>query len=116
MTDPLCVCGHSRDNHPDPASGDTRCLAVEDRRDLLAVFDDGRDIAYADCACLRSPPRPGPGIAMTLTATRTSGTGLSRHGPALQQLCKDSAAGAHTRRLVRDDRWDERDPADHPPR
>ena len=56
MTDPLCVCGHSRDNHPDPASGDTRCLAVEDRRDLLAVFDDGRDIAYADCACLRSPP------------------------------------------------------------
>ena len=23
LYDPLCVCGHSRDNHADPTSGDT---------------------------------------------------------------------------------------------
>ena len=42
-----------------PASGDTRCLAVEAREDLLEVFDDGRDSAYAYCACLHfTPARP----------------------------------------------------------
>ena len=43
MPDSLCVCGHLASHHADPASGDTRCLVVEDRRDLLDVFDDGRD-------------------------------------------------------------------------
>ena len=43
MPEALCVCGHLAEHHADPASGDTRCLAVEDRRDLLDVFDDGRD-------------------------------------------------------------------------
>jgi Antitoxin VbhA len=49
----LCVCGHARSGHDDLASGDARCLAVEDRRDLLAVFDDGREDVYGYCACLR---------------------------------------------------------------
>jgi hypothetical protein len=40
------VCGHLTSSHADPSSGDTRCLAVEDRRDLLVVFDDGRDTTY----------------------------------------------------------------------
>ena len=53
MPDSLCVCGHLASHHADPASGDTRCLVVEDRRDLLDVFDDGRDRAIAYCACLR---------------------------------------------------------------
>ena len=53
LYDPLCVCGHSRDNHADPTSGDTRCLTVEDRHDLLAVVDDGRESSYGYCACLR---------------------------------------------------------------
>ncbi len=48
-TSRLCTCGHSRDRHDDDGS----CTAVEDRRDLLDVFDDGKhhDIAY--CACMR---------------------------------------------------------------
>jgi hypothetical protein len=54
--DPLCACGHLASNHAEPSSGDTRCLAVEHRRDLLAVFDDGRDTAYGYCACLRFQP------------------------------------------------------------
>jgi len=52
----LCVCGHLAENHGDAASGDTRCLAVEDRRDLLDVFDDGRDGPIAYCACLAYRP------------------------------------------------------------
>jgi hypothetical protein len=52
MPKPLCVCGHLAEHHADPASGDTRCLAVEDRRDLLEVFDDGRDGPIGYCACL----------------------------------------------------------------
>jgi hypothetical protein len=52
LLDQLCVCGHLPSHHADPSTGDTRCLAVEDRRDLLAVFDDGRDTAYGYCACL----------------------------------------------------------------
>jgi hypothetical protein len=51
--DPLCACGHRRSGHAEPSSGDTRCLAVEDRRDLLAAFDDGREHDIAYCACLR---------------------------------------------------------------
>ena len=53
MTDPLCVCGHRASHHDTPDSDDTRCLAVETRDDLLQVFDDGRGIADAYCACLR---------------------------------------------------------------
>ena len=54
--DHLCVCGHLASNHAKPSSGDTRCLAVEDRRDLLAVFDDGCTATYGYCACLRFKP------------------------------------------------------------
>lgn len=57
----LCICGHLHSNHADPAGGDTRCLAVEDRRDLPEAFDDGRDRQYAYCACLHfltAPRRP----------------------------------------------------------
>ena len=71
MSDPLCVCGHRASNHATPDSGDTRCLAVEAREDLLYVFDDGRDGAYGYCGCLRftaTQPDPGPGVAMTQTA------------------------------------------------
>lgn len=56
MPEPLCVCGHLATNHADPASGDTRCLAVEDRRDLLETFDDGRDGPIGYCACLAYRP------------------------------------------------------------
>ena len=49
----LCACGHLRSSHADPATGDSRCLVVEDRRDLLDVFDDGRDSASGYCGCLR---------------------------------------------------------------
>jgi Single-strand binding protein family len=38
--------------HPLPSLS----LAFEDRRDLLAVFDDGRDTPYGYCACLRLAP------------------------------------------------------------
>jgi hypothetical protein len=63
MPGALCACGHRVRTHADPASGDTRCLAVEARDDLIAVFDDGRhhDVGY--CVCLRftaahpNPPR-----------------------------------------------------------
>ena len=59
MTDPLCVCGHLASHHDTPGSGDTRCLAAEAHQDLLEAFDDGRDTAYAYCACLRFiPARP----------------------------------------------------------
>jgi len=47
--------------HDTPNSGDTRCLAVEAREDLLQAFDDGRDTAYAYCACLRFTPARPPG-------------------------------------------------------
>ena len=53
MPDPLCECGHRASSHAHPDSGDTRCLAVEAREDLIAVFDDGRDGDYGYCACLR---------------------------------------------------------------
>jgi len=53
MSDPLCTCGHRASHHDTPDSGDTRCLVVEAREDLLCVFDDGRDGAYSYCACLR---------------------------------------------------------------
>ena len=62
MSDPLCICGHRASHHDTPASGDTRCLAVEAREDLLYVFDDDRESTYSYCACLRfteSQPHPG---------------------------------------------------------
>ena len=59
MPDSLCECGHRASTHADPGSGDTRCLAVEAREDLIAVFDDGRDTDHGYCACLRfTEPRP----------------------------------------------------------
>jgi hypothetical protein len=64
MSDPLCVCGHRASHHATPDSGDTRCLAVETREDLLYVFDDGRDGrdgAYGYCGCLRfTETQPDP--------------------------------------------------------
>jgi len=61
MTDPLCVCGHRANHHDTPENGDTRCLAVEARGDLLEVFDGGRDTAHAYCARLRfTEARPEP--------------------------------------------------------
>lgn len=60
MPEPLCVCGHLAANRADPAGGDTRCLDVEDRRDLLDVFDNGRDGPLAYCVCLAyRPAEPG---------------------------------------------------------
>ncbi len=56
MNDPLCTCGHRASHHDTPGSGDTRCLVVEAREDLLSVFDDGRDGANGYCACLRFTP------------------------------------------------------------
>ncbi len=53
---PLCRCGHRASTHAPPESGDTRCLAVEHRGDLIRAFDDGRDDDYAHCACLRFTP------------------------------------------------------------
>ena len=38
-----------------------RCLADEAREDLLQAFDDGRETAYAYCACLRFTPARPPG-------------------------------------------------------
>ena len=61
ISDPLCACGHRASNHAAPDSGDTRCLAVEAREDLLYVFDDGRDGAYGYCGCLRfTETQPDP--------------------------------------------------------
>jgi hypothetical protein len=51
VDDPLCVCGHRLSNHS--SSGDTRCLAVEHRADLIGAFDDGRERDIAYCECLR---------------------------------------------------------------
>jgi hypothetical protein len=53
MRDRLCSCGDRGSSHAEPGSGDTRCLAVEAREDLIYVFDDGRDTEHAYCACLR---------------------------------------------------------------
>ena len=53
ICDPLCRCGHRASNHAPAESGDTRCLAVEHRDDLIQAFDDGRDDDSAYCACLR---------------------------------------------------------------
>jgi len=55
--DSLCVCAHRRSSHASPASADTRCLVVEDRQDLLGVFDDGREHELGYCACRRYRPR-----------------------------------------------------------
>jgi hypothetical protein len=57
----LCICGHVRSRHADASIGDTRCLAVEDRRDLLEAFDDGRSRDHAYCACLRFSAARVPG-------------------------------------------------------
>jgi hypothetical protein len=54
--DLLCRCGHRASNHAPSESGDTRCLAVEHRGDLIRAFDDGRDGDFAYCACLRFTP------------------------------------------------------------
>lgn len=51
VDDPLCVCGHRLSRHS--RSGDTRCLAVEHRADLIGAFDDGREGDIAHCECLR---------------------------------------------------------------
>jgi hypothetical protein len=51
VDDPLCVCGHRLSKHS--GAGDTRCLAVEHRADLIGAFDDGRDSDIAYCECLR---------------------------------------------------------------
>jgi hypothetical protein len=51
--DARCECGHSRGQHDDPASGDTRCLVVDERSSLGQVFDDGREGHLAYCGCLR---------------------------------------------------------------
>ena len=51
--DRLCICGHRASSHAEPGSGDTRCLAVEAREDLVYVLDDGRETEHAYCACLR---------------------------------------------------------------
>ncbi|MGA2924442.1 MAG: hypothetical protein ABSG43_00400 [Solirubrobacteraceae bacterium] len=48
----LCVCGHDRERHADPASGDARCLVVTQRSELADVFDDGREGQLGYCACL----------------------------------------------------------------
>ena len=53
MPDWLCECGHRASLHADAGSGDTRCLAVEARADLIAVFDDGRGTDHGYCARLR---------------------------------------------------------------
>jgi len=52
---PVCLCGHLASHHA-VSTGDTRCLAIEDRRDLLSIFDDGGSAAHAYCACLRFHP------------------------------------------------------------
>ena len=49
LRDRLCLCGHRASSH----AGDTRCLAVEAREDLVDVLDDGRETERAYCACLR---------------------------------------------------------------
>jgi hypothetical protein len=54
IANPLCVCGQRASHHDTPDSGDTRCLAVEAREDLLY----GRDTVY--------------GVAMTPAAAPTS--------------------------------------------
>ena len=53
MPDSLCECGHRASTRADAGSGDARCLAVEGREDLVAVFDDGRGTYHGYCACLR---------------------------------------------------------------
>jgi hypothetical protein len=53
LRDRLCICGHRASSHAEPGSGDTRCLAVEAREDLVDVLDDGPETEQAYCACLR---------------------------------------------------------------
>jgi hypothetical protein len=48
----VCVCGHDRERHADPASGDARCLVVTQRSELADAFDDGREGQLGYCACL----------------------------------------------------------------
>ncbi len=51
--DVRCECGHGRGQHEDAATGDTRCLVVDERSSLTQVFDDGREGELAYCGCLR---------------------------------------------------------------
>ncbi len=51
VDDPLCVCGHRLSRHS--SQGDTRCLDVEHRTELIGAFDEGRDGPIAYCECLR---------------------------------------------------------------
>lgn len=73
-----------------PATGDTRCLTVAARQDLLEVFDDGRDTPYAHCACLNfSPARATP---------ETAGSALAPPGSRQQSSPNASAPAPHARR------------------
>ena len=83
MPDPLCVCGHLAEHHADPASGDTRCLAVEDRRDLLDVFDDGRD---GPVALLRVPGLPAGRDPSTTTGERPKMSAMTDRDQALATM------------------------------
>ncbi len=56
----MFVCGHLASSHPDPATGDTRCLVVEDRRDPLHVFDNGRATKHGCRAWLHYGPASAP--------------------------------------------------------
>lgn len=51
-TDPVCQCGHPASRHELEVNGDTRCLVVGPRTDLVDVFDDGRATTLGTCACL----------------------------------------------------------------
>lgn len=51
VDDPLCVCGHRLSRHS--SQGDTRCLDVEHRTELIGAFDEGRDGPMVYCECLR---------------------------------------------------------------
>lgn len=52
-TDPVCECGHPASRHEIEARGDTRCLIVAAREDLVDVFDDGRVTPHGMCGCPR---------------------------------------------------------------
>src|SRR5205823_6026008 len=96
--DQLCACGHLPSHHAAPSGGATRCLSVEDRRDLLAVFDDGRDTADGYCACLRfqpawTPPAPRATRRPLKHATSLPSLGALGFPPGVEVRSRTESSG-----------------------
>jgi hypothetical protein len=84
-----CECDHGREQHPDAASGDTRCLVVAERERLTDVFDDGREgqLGYRACLWFREERQ----LSLDVEATALERLGTTDAG--FEERILDDAAG-----------------------